>query len=128
MNVRGTLGGVAVVPDDMAGWNVSREVAVVPVDGGLLDSEFAAFWIGCRTSQEWLSGVKKGATYIGISIEDLRNLPVPLPKLQHQRGIVADVMAARDATRRMEVIYRTKLAILDELKKSFLHHAFSGSL
>ena len=32
VNVRGTLGGVAVVGAEMAGWNVSREVAVVPVD------------------------------------------------------------------------------------------------
>ena len=31
VNVRGTLGGVAVVAPEMAGWNVSREVAVVPV-------------------------------------------------------------------------------------------------
>jgi type I restriction enzyme S subunit len=30
VNVRGTLGGVAVVPKEMAGWNISREVAVAP--------------------------------------------------------------------------------------------------
>src|SRR6266481_3381847 len=31
VNVRGTLGGVALVPDLLRGWNISREVAVVPV-------------------------------------------------------------------------------------------------
>jgi hypothetical protein len=46
----------------------------------VLDAEYAAFWIGSRTSQDWLSGVKKGAAYTGINIEDLRNLPVPLPR------------------------------------------------
>jgi type I restriction enzyme S subunit len=32
VNVRGTLGGVAVATFEMAGWNVSREIAVVPVN------------------------------------------------------------------------------------------------
>lgn len=128
VNVRGTLGGVAVVPGGMAGWNVSREVAVVPVNANMLDPEYAAFWIGSRTSQDWLSGVKKGATYTGINIEDLRNLPVPLPGLEAQRAIVDDVLAIRDSTRRLEEIYEEELAALDELKRSLLRQAFSGAL
>ena len=128
VNVRGTLGGVAVVPDHMAGWNVSREVAVVPVEAAVLDAEYAAFWIGSRTSQDWLSGVKKGAAYTGINIEDLRNLPVPLPGLEAQRAMVDDVLAIRDSSRRMEEIYKDKLAVIDELKQSVLRQAFSGAL
>lgn len=128
VNVRGTLGGVAVVPSEMNGWNVSREVAVVPIDSDLLDPEFAAFWIGSHKSQEWLSGVKKGATYTGINIEDLRNLPVPLPELIAQRTIVEAVLAIREASQNMEEIYRRKLTALDELKKSLLHRAFNGDL
>ncbi len=44
VNVRGTLGGVAVVPDYMLGWNVSREVSVVPVDSA--SPRYIALWIG----------------------------------------------------------------------------------
>lgn len=128
VNVRGTLGGVAVVPNDMAGWNVSREVAVIPVNQDILDPQYAAFWIGSRTSQDWLSGVKKGAAYTGINIEDLRNLPVPLPALTAQRAIVEDILTFRDAALRMANIYERKLAALEELKKSLLHQAFSGQL
>ncbi len=128
VNVRGTLGGVAVVPNEMAGWNVSREVAVVPVEASMLDAEYAAFWIGSRTSQIWLSGVKKGTAYTGINIEDLRDLPVPLPRLEEQRAIVNDLVAIRDSTRRMEEIYTSKLDALDELKRSLLHEAFRGQL
>ena len=128
VNVRGTLGGVAVTADSMAGWNVSREVAVVPINANMLDPEYAAYWIGSRTSQGWLSGVKKGAAYTGINIEDLRNLPVPLTSHSVQSQIVRDLKAARAATRRIEEIYIRKLAALDELKQSLLHQAFSGRL
>lgn len=128
VNVRGTLGGVAVTADSMAGWNVSREVAVVPINADMLDPEYAAYWIGSRASQDWLSGVKKGAAYTGINIEDLRNLPVPLTSRSVQSQIVRDLTAARAATRRIEEIYTRKLAALDELKQSLLHQAFSGQL
>ena len=128
VNVRGTLGGVAAVPDDMAGWNVSREVAVVPVDAASLIPDFAAFWIGSVASQEWLTGVKKGAAYTGINIEDLRNLPIPMPNLEDQRMMINDVQAIKRAAQTMEEIHERKELALDALKKSLLHHAFTGAL
>lgn len=128
VNVRGTLGGVAPVPFAMAGWNVSREVAVVPIDATLLDSNFAAYWIGTPESQRWLTNVKKGAAYTGINIEDLRNLPMPAPPLAEQTAIVETVQAFRDKANRLERLQERKIIALDELKKSILHQAFTGKL
>jgi len=41
VNVRGTLGGVAVADQSMKDWNVSREVAVAPIDTSKIDPEYA---------------------------------------------------------------------------------------
>lgn len=59
VNVRGTLGGVAVAKPEMVGWNVSREVAVVPADKTKVDSYYLAYWIGRKASQNWLTGVQR---------------------------------------------------------------------
>lgn len=128
VNVRGTLGGVAAVPTSMAGWNVSREVAVVPVDERRIDPLFAAFWIGTKRSQSWLAGVKKGAAYTGINIEDLRNLPVPVPSHEIQFKTVEVLQQAQDAMNRLVQLMSRKLAALEELKQSLLHQAFTGQL
>jgi type I restriction enzyme S subunit len=129
VNVRGTLGGVAVVPYEMAGWNVSREVAVVPVDTSKVNPLFLSYFIGSNISQEWLGNVKKGAAYIGINIEDLRLLPVSIPqKIEKQLEIVHCIQALRSETQRLETLYQRKLAALDELKKALLHQAFNGEL
>ncbi|MEO0454182.1 MAG: restriction endonuclease subunit S, partial [Verrucomicrobiota bacterium] len=66
VNVRGTLGGVAKVPSEMAGWNISREVAMIPADDSKINSDYLAYWIATKDSQDWLTGVKKGAAYTGI--------------------------------------------------------------
>lgn len=128
VNVRGTLGGVAASTPEMAGWNVSREVAVVPVAPSQINPDFLAYWIGAGVSQQWLGGVKKGAAYVGINIEDLRMLPVKAPKVEEQLVIVRDLDMVREQSLSLESIYQRKLDALEALKKSLLHHAFTGQL
>jgi type I restriction enzyme S subunit len=128
VNVRGTLGGVAVVPEEMAGWNVSREVAVVPVDPARINPAFLSFLIGSRSSQQWLGGKKKGAAYVGINIEDLRLLPVTAPKMADQLAVVTHLEAVQEETLRLESIFQQKIDALDDLKQSLLHRAFNGDL
>ena len=128
VNVRGTLGGVAVASAEMSGWNVSREVAVAPVDPEKINPYFVAYCVGSGVSQEWLAGMKKGAAYVGINIEDLRNLPIYFPSQEDQERLVGhlDVLAAEVDS--LASTYTRKLVALDDLKKSLLHNAFSGQL
>jgi type I restriction enzyme S subunit len=128
VNVRGTLGGVAVTSREMAGWNVSREVAVVPVDPSRVNPAFISYLIGSGASQQWLGNVKKGATYIGINIEDLRRLPVNAPELIKQLEVVRHLELIQEYIQRLESLYKRKLAALEVLKKSLLHQAFTGEL
>ena len=128
VNVRGTLGGVAVVPKTMNGWNVSREVAVVPVDYKKVNPSFISYLIGSVSTQKWLGGVKKGAAYVGINIEDLRQLPISFPQMKEQQIIVQKLDSLSFKIKKLEAIYKTKLNDLEELKKAILQKAFSGEL
>lgn len=128
VNVRGTLGGVAVATPEMRGWNVSREVAMVPVNPSRIAPQFLAYFIASSVSQKWLGGVKKGAAYVGINIEDLRMLPVSTPSMEGQLAIVRHLDSLREATLGLASLYDLKLAALESLKTSLLHHAFIGTL
>ena len=109
VNVRGTLGGVGLALPEMRGWNVSREVAVAPVDPKKVNPRFAAYCIGSGVSQDWLGGMKKDAAYVGINIEDLRNLPVHAPSLKEQGQLAAHLDALAAETLRLTQIYEQKL-------------------
>lgn len=128
VNVRGTLGGVAVASDDMVGWNVSREVAVVPVAAESAMPEFLAYWIGSKDSQDWLTGVQKGAAYSGINIADLRELSVGIPSISEQRRIVDRLSGAQKKCNDLASVAQAKLAALTKLKQSLLQKAFAGEL
>jgi type I restriction enzyme S subunit len=57
----------------MTGWNVSREVAVAPVDAAIVEPNYVAYWIAADASQRWLNRVKKGVAYTGINIASSRS-------------------------------------------------------
>lgn len=126
VNVRGTLGGVAVVPPELRKWNISREVAVVPVKGVL--PSFIAFWIASMASQNWLTSVAKGVAYTGINIEDLRLLPIPLPSIPEQNEIVRRVSKFFGIADQIEARYTKAKAQMDRLPQSILAKAFRGEL
>jgi type I restriction enzyme S subunit len=128
VNVRGTLGGVAVAEAGMKGWNVSREVAVVPVDRSALLPQFLAFFIGAESSQAWLTGVQKGVAYTGINIEDLRQLPVGIPSLPEQQEIVRRVEALFAFADRIEARLATARKTVERLTPATLAKAFRGEL
>lgn len=128
VNVRGTLGGVAVVQAEMKGWNVSREIAVLPVSPSIANSEFVAFWVGSEASQKWLAKMEKGVAYVGINIEDLRMLPIKLPSLLEQTEIVRRVKALFTLADRIEAGYTAARAHAQRLTPLLLAKAFRGEL
>jgi type I restriction enzyme S subunit len=78
VSIRGTVGRVAVVPRLAFGWNVSREVAVVP----LLDGVSRALVHRALLSdgvQRFILGNVKGVAQSGINLSDLRQAPIPCP-------------------------------------------------
>ena len=90
VTVRGSLGGVAVARDHMRGWNVSREVAMLPIETATLP-EYVALAIASPRSQQWMNNVTKGVTYTGVNIRDLKRLPLPIPSLVEQKEILTRV-------------------------------------
>ena len=58
----------------------------------------------------------------------LNKIPIPFPPHAEQKNIVAKLYALSTETKKLESVYKQKLASLDELKKSLLHQAFAGEL
>ena len=58
----------------------------------------------------------------------LNSIIIPYPKLSLQKSIVAKLDELSAETKRLEEIYKQKIAALDELKKSILNKAFKGEL
>lgn len=90
----GTLGEVAIVPDNLRGWNVARAVGVIPVrkDPGSL-------WVAiCLRSSFIQHCIRTWATttvQATFNLRDLAKLPIPIPPTETREAIAA-VLGALD--------------------------------
>ena len=78
---------------------------------------------------EQINKLSKGSAYSALTIEKIEKHRIFLPKsLSEQKAIVAKLDALSAETKKLENIYKQKLADLEELKKSILKKAFTGKL
>lgn len=69
-----------------------------------------------------------GATIKNVSLKTMRAFQIHLPEFEEQGIIVAKLDKLSAETKKLEVVYKRKLADLEELKKSVLKRAFNGDL
>lgn len=99
INVRGTLGGCAVVPKSMKGFNVAREVAVVPLHPEL-HPDYLLTVVAAPYFQDKVNENLRGIAYQGLNLGLLREFVVPIPPLAEQLRIVTkvnEIMTLSDA-------------------------------
>lgn len=89
MSIRGSFGGVAVVPDEIEGANITQDSArIAPLS---VDRDYLLHVLRSPMCQRYFAAIAKGAAVQGINIGDIRRTPIPLPPLEEQRRIVAKV-------------------------------------
>ncbi|WP_069335781.1 restriction endonuclease subunit S [Sphingobium yanoikuyae] len=122
INIRGTLGGVALVPDTLAGFNVAREVAVVPIAPEISGS-FMVYTMLSPFFWDYIQSNLRGIAYKGLNLGILRNLPIPFPPLAEQSRIVAKVDELMALCDRLESSLTTGDNTRQRLLEAILHEA-----
>ena len=69
-----------------------------------------------------------GTSIPQLTIPIIENIKIPTPSVKEQKSIVKKLDTLSVETKKLEAIYKQKLADLEELKKSILKKAFNGSL
>ena len=91
LTIVGTIGRCLVVSNEMPQFMLQRSVAVFGPDHSLLQSEFLARVLQSQKLQNTLQGLAKGVAQKGVYLNELRGLQIPLPPLEVQQEIVAEI-------------------------------------
>ena len=94
ITIVGTVGETAIVPPDMAGWNVARAIAVLPVK-----PEVGSYWVqlGLRSSAaaSMIQSRLNTTVQATLNLGDLSRLPIVLPP-PDERQAIASILSALD--------------------------------
>lgn len=113
----GILDFDACFPDSVIGVVVNPKEATIGYVEYLLQSFKVA-----------LQAKGKGSAQANINLGTFEHEHFPFPSVAEQKRIVIKLDSLREEANSLKSLYQRKLAVLDELKKSLLHQAFSGGL
>lgn len=125
--IRGSWDRAAVVPPELEGANVSRDVArIAPSE--LLDPAFLAYYLVSPRAGTFFAGAARGVGVRGVNIGDLRKMPVPTPSPSEQREAVSDIERSLSLVGSLEAEINAALRRSRSLRASVLGAAFAGGL
>lgn len=128
MSCSGTMGKIAIAPDDIKKGIINQALLKLSPSKNVLNV-FLKYWMESGVFQDDLNKYTKGAAIKNVvSVKILKEIRLFVPKIQQQKSIVAKLDALSAETKKLEAIYKQKLADLEELKKSVLKKAFNGEL
>ncbi|WP_321431338.1 restriction endonuclease subunit S [uncultured Methanolobus sp.] len=101
MTIRGTLGGCAIAPEHIQGYNIAREIALIPLIKEI-NNEYMLNVISSPYIQEFNVSKTRGIAYKGLNLKTLADFLIPLPPLAEQQRIVAKVDQLMELCDRLE--------------------------
>lgn len=132
LNITGaSVARCCIAPDDVLPARVNQHVSIIRPIADKLDPDFLHYLLISKPYKDRLlqTGEEGGSTRQAITKAQIQEFSVEYPAtLKEQKTIVAKLDVMLSETQRLASIYEKKLTALEELKKSLLHHAFTGQL
>ena len=87
LGIRASIGAAHVVPQELAGVNLSRGIARI-VPNSEVSPEYLVLFLRSRATHSYWEYARQGTTFNEVSISVVRVLPVILPSAREQAAIV----------------------------------------
>ncbi|MEQ8988711.1 MAG: restriction endonuclease subunit S [Marinovum algicola] len=128
MSCSGTMGKVAIVPEDAPDGIINQALLKLRPSEELR-AEFLKRWMQSDDFQDQLSANTMGVAIKNVaSVKTLKTLLAVVPSLEEQANIVSRSEEAEEQFVAITQSYEAKLGDLDDLRQSLLQKAFAGEL
>jgi type I restriction enzyme, S subunit len=127
ITIRGTLGGVCVVPKHFKGYNISREVALIsPIKS--IDPRYLQYYLASPTAENLFREKLRGVAYTGINLGSLKEIPILVTDTKKQIEIADRLDGVFSLVVQQEKIIEESISKVRALKDVILKKAFAGEL
>lgn len=128
ISITGYLGMIGVVPKKFPEAYVNQHIALARPKENTL-SNYIGLFLKSTTGQKQFKKMRRGTVKAGLSLQDIRNLQIPIPSLAEQKEIVHQVTTRLKKADRIEKEEYQNISYLPELRrKKVLEKAFNGTL
>jgi type I restriction enzyme S subunit len=131
LNITGaSVARCCIIPREFLPARVNQHVSIIRAKKEIIDPIFLNLLLTSKFYKDQLLFTgEQGATRQAITKTQLEVFKIAFPKsFKEQKSLMKKLEALSLETKKLEAIYEQKIKDLDELKKSILQKAFSGSL
>ncbi|MET8248856.1 restriction endonuclease subunit S [Streptomyces sp. NPDC005202] len=109
LSLVGSVGEVAVVPEDLAGWNVARAIAVMrPVR---ISSDWLKLYLTSDLAQGYMRDWQTTTVQATLNLRDLRRIPIAVPPADERKAITEVLGALDEKIAHNERVRQTTLSL-----------------
>ena len=122
------LGSVGVVPEGLSNAYVSQHIALARLADVRVDPRWIGYVTLSYTGQTYLGLRAYGGTKTQLALDDVRELTIPLPRLDEQRRIVAFLDANERRINDLTDTANRAIALLLERRAALISAAVTGKI
>ncbi|MFA0821927.1 MAG: restriction endonuclease subunit S [Methanomethylovorans sp.] len=128
VSITADIGSIGYICEELGDAYINQHIALArPVQN--LNPKYIAYFLHSQTGgKKQFEKLHRGATKIGLGLDDIRSIAVPLPPLPEQQEIVRRVDALFDFADSIEAKVAVAREKTERLRQSILSKAFSGEL
>lgn len=120
---------VCLFPDNLGHIAINKaDCFAIRPDLALCDAQYVTYMLASAETYEAMKENVRGVTRPRIGLSQLRNYEIPLPPVEEQELIAANIKATFARANRLEAEATRARALLDRLESALLAKAFRGEL
>lgn len=120
-SLRGEIGAVSCVPEELDGANLTQGTARISPNK-MTDSQFVRHVLESYEVRRLVNAWAKGSTFREVTIDDLRKVPIPYPTFEEQRRIAQPITTLEWVIKG----YRDLTTAKKEQKKALMQQLLTG--
>lgn len=127
ISITADLGSIALIPDSMEEAYINQHIAVVRFNNAY-QGEFMAWYLKSEYGQKDLLKNKRGGGKLGLGLDDIRNVVVPVVSNEIADRIVEEIESRLSVCDSIEQTVDTALSQAEAMRQSILKKVFEGGL
>lgn len=127
ISITADVGMIGLAPDDIEIAYINQHIALTRTVE-CINRRYLAWYLAAATTQYQFKQMQRGATKVGLGLDDIRAVAVALPSLAEQNAIVEAIEDQLSVIEHTESDIESKLKSAQALRQSILREAFAGRL
>jgi type I restriction enzyme S subunit len=125
VSITADVGMIGIVPNGFEEAYINQHVSLArPLSTG--NSTYLAWFLACKSGQDQFKELQRGATKVGLGLDDIKSVNVSLPPVEEQKSILAEIDRRLSVTEELEATIKANLKRAERLRQTILNKAFGG--